>query len=142
MFKKILLLPVLIIISIMVGCGKSDNRFFRVDYSNIPQKVQKYIDANSDKNGVYLYTTGNKQDEYVYFNSFNVVQGEKAAFFKDIRYDTDDDRLNIYFSTEYTDDYSKINDNKVIYKLSTQEKIKRIDLHKNGTHVPFDIIGN
>lgn len=138
----ILLLPILIVISIMAGCGKSSQNFFRVDYNSVPEKVQKFIDSNSNKNGVYLYSDGIKEDRYVYFNSYNVIQGEKAAFFKDIKYDTAEDRLNIYFGTEYTDNYSNKLDNKVIYKLITQDNIERIDLHKNGIHIPFDVIGN
>lgn len=146
MKRIILLLPILVSILFISGCKDSNQNFIKVDYNNTPANVQKFIDSNSDKNGVYLfmgdYLGSNKKDSYIFFNLHHVIQGEKAAILKDIKYDTADDIFNVYFSTEYTDDYSKNAVNKVIYKIKIPDKISRIDLHKDGTHIPFDKIGN
>jgi len=129
------------LVAILTGCNKkAEPEFSKVELQNVSKAVQNFMDRNSEKNGIYLYSKSNA-DEYIFLNAFNVIQGEKAASFKDIKYNIKENTLNIYFNEELTDDYTKNIDNKIIYKIKSSLEFDTIKVFRNGKGIPFDVVG-
>lgn len=136
-----ILLVCCLLIGILVGCSKKvETEFSEIELQNAPSVVKSFVDRNSEKNGVYLYSD-NKLDDYIFFNTFNVNQGDKAAFFKNINCSIKENTLNIFFNEELTDDYSEEIKNKVIYRIKSRNKFDTIKLFRDGKEILFSAIG-
>ncbi|SDG60604.1 hypothetical protein [Desulfosporosinus hippei] len=119
-----LLLIFCLVLTTTMGCNKeSDSEFSKVVRQDIPKRVQNFIDTNSEKNGVYLYSSNIDNDDYSYFflNAINVNQGDRASFFTDVKFEIEEQEqtLKISFNEELTDDsyYTRKIDNMLIYKI-------------------------
>jgi hypothetical protein len=136
-----LLLIACCLVSVLNGCNKkTEAEFYEVELQNVPNTVQDFMDRNSKKNGVYLYSKINL-DSYLFLNAFNVIQGEKAAYFKDIKYNINENTLNIYFNEELTDDYTMKLDNRLIYKIKSSMEFDTIKVFRNDREIPIDVVG-
>lgn len=131
-----------------LGCNKeSDSEFSKVVRQDIPKRVQNFIDTNSEKNGVYLYSSNIDNDDYDYLflNAINVNQGDRASFFTDVKFEIEEQEhtLKINFNEELTDDlnYTQKIDNMLIYKIKSSESFDTIKVFKNGKAIPIDVVG-
>lgn len=143
-----LLLIFCLVLATTLGCNKeSDSEFSKVVRQDIPKRVQNFIDTNSEKNGVYLYSSNIDNDDYDYLflNAINVNQGDRASFFTDVKFEIEEQEhtLKINFNEELTDDlnYTQKIDNMLIYKIKSSESFDTIKVFKNGKAIPIDVVG-
>ncbi|MDP4094826.1 MAG: hypothetical protein Q8920_15885 [Bacillota bacterium] len=127
------------VICFLIGCGSSSAfKFTQVEKSDTPKAVMEFIDRNSGKNGIYLYTQSGYN--YIYLNAYNVKQGDKAIVFKDIKHEIKDNTLIISYTEEQTGDLNKKLNNAVIYKFKSSAGYNTIKILKNGVETHFAII--
>ncbi|MGG3891491.1 hypothetical protein [Metabacillus fastidiosus] len=133
--NKLLLLFILI----LTGCN-TGLVFSEVTMTNIPSDVQKSIESAKTENGCYLFTDEGK-GMYVFLNGGNVISGEEAAFFTDVKIEQHEDTLNIYFTENKTSEYSngKLK-HQFLYKISPHDSYEKIQLLRNGEPIPFDTV--
>jgi hypothetical protein len=91
-------------------------------------------------NGIFLLHTSDG-DQYLFLNGSNIVQGEEAAYYEDIRIKDDKNIAKIYFDELYTADYQdKELENVKLYKIFLKDTIDTIGIYKNGQETYFDSI--
>lgn len=133
--NKLLLLFILI----LTGCN-TGLVFSEVSMTNIPSDMQKSIESAKTENGCYLFTDEGK-DMYAFLNGGNVIPGEEAAFFTDVKIEQHEDTLNIYFTENKTSEYSNEKlKHQLLYKITPHDSYEKIQLFRNGEPIPFDIV--
>lgn len=126
-------------ILILTGCN-TGLVFSEVSMENIPSDMQKSIESAKMENGCYLFTDEGKAI-YVFLNGGNVILGEEAAFFKEVKIEQYEDTLNIYFTENKTSKYSNEKlKHQLLYKITPHDSYEKIQLFRNGEPIPFDIV--
>jgi hypothetical protein len=129
-----------IILLVTAGCNNTDSLFAKVNLDNANKKVKSSLSSYYGKNGIYLYEDGT-DEMYLFLNGYNVMQGEKAPYYTDIRIEVKDKTLVINFSKKYTDDYeNKKIENGLLYKIKKPKNVDTISILKNGQETHFDSI--
>ncbi len=139
-------LLLLILILFISGCNINSNTnqdlvFTRIDNITLKANVQEWVERNSINNGIYLYQE-NEETFYIYFNNYNVVQGDVASYYKDVKAETVGDKIVISFSVLTTGDYTdaELENNRLLYKLILLGKFETIQLLENNRETHFNEI--
>ncbi|WP_110113476.1 hypothetical protein [Bacillus sp. CGMCC 1.16541] len=123
----------------LIGC-QSQLTYSEVEMTKANASVQEFMEFVKHENGPYLYLDG-KKTMYLFLNGGNVVQGEKAIHFTDVKVKAENDTLNLFVTEDETDDYS--NDSlthQALYKIHDNHIYETIHLFVNGTETPFTMI--
>ena len=139
--RKCLVLLCSLLILLISGClMKPDLSLLKIEEETAPTAVRNFVREQSGRNGVDLYSDGVHGD-YLFLNAYNVVHGEKAAYFTDVSCKINNGILCIYFSEKLTEEYSERMNNKAIYKIESVTKYHTIRVFKNGEEISFDVVG-
>ena len=126
----------------LTGCSNnSDPALTRLDIGNAPSGVGEFVQAHTEQNGIYLYT-GSQDCYYLFLNGVQVKQGEKASFFSDVHTQINQDTLSFHFKEQYTENYEKKLDNRLLYRIDTGKAFEYIKVFKNEKETSFTAIGN
>ena len=142
MRRKYWLILVLILF-ISVGCTKeriATSRLEPMNLKKLSHELGACIDRRIGDNGIFqLHTSDGSQ--YLFLNRSNVVQGEEAVYYENIRIEDDKNIAKIYFDEIYTSYYQdKELENMKLYEILSKDKIDTIRIYKNGQETYFDSI--
>lgn len=136
-----LILFLVLMIVLLSGCQqKNGSSLLKIDEGSAPTAVRNFISEISSQNGVNLYSDGVHGD-YLFLNAENVVYGQKASYFTEVKCELVEETLFIYIAENQTEDYSKKICNRVIYKIDSSAEYDRIRIYRNGLETYFDTVG-
>jgi hypothetical protein len=141
-WKKVFVMMIIAVALIVtVVYSKNCNLVFsELNLKNTSHKVEAFLDLHNSKNGIYMQQDGTGE-AYLFLNGYNVVQGEMASYFTDIKAEVKEGTLIINFNEKYTDAYkNKEINNRVLYKIKQLKTFHTIRIYKNGEETHFDSI--
>ncbi|MTI70554.1 MAG: hypothetical protein FH751_09930 [Firmicutes bacterium] len=144
MVKKVLIIGIILIVLFFsnVGCTSVSNlTYSEVAIENLNKNVVKFITDHKGSNGVYIFNNSEKEI-YLFLNNKNIKQGDKAAFYEDVRIEEKGDTIAISFDEHYTSDYNNIVENKLIYRIRKNKDFEYIKVYKNGEETYIDVVGS
>ena len=110
----------LLVISILTACNSSELSFSKIE--NVPNVVQENVDPNLTLQSI----TDEGKGYYIVLHSMGEVEA---------KLETEGDTLIINFDVTNVEG-DKVNQN--TFYLTTAPEHKAIDVHVNGTSIPFD----
>lgn len=139
-FVALILLCGLMIV-LLTGCQqKNGSSLLKIEEGSAPTAVRNFISEISSQNGVNLYSDGVHGD-YLFLNAENFVYGQKPSYFTDVKCELVEETLFIYIAENPTEDNSKRESTRLIYKIDSSVEYDRIRLFKNGLETNFDTVG-
>lgn len=142
MKKKIFVMMIIaIVLIVIVVYSENINLVFsEQNFKNTNHKVEAFLNAHNSENGIYMQEDGTGE-AYLFLNGDNVVQGEMASYFTDIKAEVKEGTLIIKFNEKYTDDYkNKEINNRVLYKIKQLKTFDTIRIYRNGEETHFNSI--
>ena len=129
-----------LLILLLAGCN-SELTYSEIKIEKASKDVQEFIESVGDQGGPNLYFDGKKGQLFVYLNGSNVIQGEKATYFKDFELDVGGDKLKFLFNQHDTDDYSsKELKYKALYEVKLDKEYDQVEAYSNGQLVAFQLV--
>ncbi|WP_025786270.1 hypothetical protein [Sporosarcina sp. D27] len=134
------LILILVMGSILTGCGKEEVSFSEVSIDKVKKDVKDFImhieTSESDKgNGIYMFNDSEKV-RYLYLTQ-DFLEGENGFGSLDIK--VDDNSWNIYLNE--SSDVEGIEDEYKLYKIKLNEEFEYGRVFKNGEETHFQTIG-
>lgn len=138
--RKMWFLLFSIAVLVVGGCSYTATsvNFSNVTQGDLSKEILAYFESVEGDNGAHLYFDNEKNSMFVYLNSTNVVQGEKAEIFTDFDVEIDMDVLNIiYTSNETTDLSGSSSEHSRIYRVNLNKEYDIVKLFHNGEEASF-----
>lgn len=144
MVKKLLTIGILltILLSLISGCANTPNlTYSEVTTEKLNKRVAKFITDHELSNGTYIFYN-NEKEIYLFLNNKNVKQGDKAGFYKDVVVEDKGDTIAISFNEYYTNDYSNVERNRLVYRIKVNKDFEYLKVYKNGKETYIDVVGS
>lgn len=144
MVKKLLTIGILltILLSLISGCANTPNlTYSEVTTEKLNKRVAKFITDHELSNGIYIFYN-NEKEIYLFLNNKNVKQGDKAGFYKDVVVEDKGDTIEISFNEYYTNDYSNVERNRLVYRIKVNKDFEYLKVYKNGKETYIDVVGS
>lgn len=110
--------------------------------TDLSMKEKDAVDQLCKDNGVFLLDSQERNVIYLIFDDTHVNLNGEAPYFSDVRVETKDDMLMIYFNEESKKYLSgKYPELKQVYKIIKDKDYTYIRVFKNGEETHFDGIG-
>lgn len=138
--RRIWLLLFGIVVAVLSGCSYTATsvNYLNVSQGDLSKEVQSYFQSVEADNGVHLYFDKENNSMFVYLNSSNVVQGEKAEIFTEFDVEIEKDVLNIIYKSEETTDLSgSSSEHGPIYRVNLNREYDTVKLFHNGKESSF-----
>jgi hypothetical protein len=152
MKKKYYLLTLVLVSIVLLIIGYNITKdFFREDVfkaekinleADVKSKTRAAIELLCQENGVYLFNTGKLDETYFILDGTHVDLNGKAPSFSDVKIETLEDTIMIYFNEELKNySIATSSEQKLVYKIIKDKNYNYIKLFKNGEETYFDEIG-
>ncbi|MCG1023421.1 hypothetical protein [Sutcliffiella horikoshii] len=138
--RRMGLLLFYIAVLVLGGCSYTATsvNYLNVTQGDLSKEILAYFESVEADNGAHLYMDNANNSMFVYFNSSNVVQGEKAEILTDFDVDIEKDVLNILYTSEETTDLSSSSsEHSRIYRVNLNKEYDIVKLFHNGKEVSF-----
>ncbi|MTV49881.1 hypothetical protein GJ688_12950 [Heliobacillus mobilis] len=110
----------------------------KTDIKHQNKRVIDFINLHSKEDGVFLLE--NKDTYYLYINNVISYQSNKIPVVSDVKVESNDDELRIFYNEDYNDYKREGIESSVLYKISLNKKYDSMYVYKNGKKTYFNSI--
>lgn len=135
-----------ILLTIINTINNAKQNIFTTEKINIDpaldEKIKYAINQLCKGNGVYLFNSEESHVVYFILDGTHVNSYGEALCFSDVKVETKDDLIMIYFSEGLKNyPFGKYPEQKLVYKITKDKNYNYIKIFKNGEETHFDGIG-
>ncbi len=141
---KKLVCGTLLFLLLAAGCSSNnDNKkltFSEVKLEDTDEDIQSFVNASTDKNGIYLYQDKGKR-LFVFFNGKNQEVENEAVFYKNFDVKSEKQTIKLFIEqAATTSDEQKNLQKQMLYEVKFNKKYDTILLFNNGKNDSFTTV--